>query len=137
MRQVVLLSLALFSASCALDEDATLIDEQQALATSYVGCYVDRLGPDTYLAGYCALSARYPTTASFKLFTTDSPTSVSWDIYDGYGNPVSATCNGLVCTTPIGFGQTIHASAIYVVNGTPTTGGHAIAEYEYEPPRGP
>lgn len=134
MRHIALLSVAFVLGGCSVDEEDVLQSNSSLLATSYVGCFVNQLGPDTYQPGYCALSARYPTTASFKLFTSDSPTFVDWRIYDSLGNQVPDSCSGLVCTMPIYFGQPLQARAIYVVNGTPTDGGYAVAEYEWEPP---
>ena len=99
------------------------------MATVYVGCAFGT--STTYSADYCYREGRIRTTARFKLFTSSSPSYVKWSITDIYGNPRGSTCTSTECSVPIALGEMIYGNALYyVVNGTPTQGAYAIAEYQ-------
>lgn len=130
---VLCFSFALLSA-CSIEHPLEEGQHELSAASTYVGCYIDTFGNDYYSPDGCSLTGRRFTTAYFQLFTSATPSHVEWSITDEYGNPKAATCSGVNCSVPIYPGQIVYGSVLYyVVNGTPTQGAYAVAEYEYEP----
>jgi len=130
---IAILAFILLSA-CALEEAVDEEQQQVSVASTYVGCFIDTPAYDYYSPSYCYHGGSTPSTAVFRLFTSATPTHVEWSITDQYGNPKPATCSGVDCFVPIRPRQVVYGNVLYyVVNGTPTQGAYAIAEYEYEP----
>lgn len=128
-RYLSFFSVGLLLVGCAIDETDTTQAEGQ-LATSYVGCTFGT--STTYSPDYCYREGRLNTTARFRLFTSVSPTYVKWSITDIYGNPRGgSTCTSTDCSAPIPVGDMLIGNVLYyVVNGTPTLGAAATAEYQ-------
>ncbi|SET97737.1 hypothetical protein [Stigmatella erecta] len=89
---------------CGGSEDASWQDEQvledvQAAAISYMGCYVDTPALDEISMDRCTAAGRSPTVAVFRFYPPTPAAQVTWT-----GHP---ECTGIECLVPISPGQRI------------------------------